>query len=151
MNEAERQRARDVAWSLFQACLPEPPRPARGGDETPRRALPVTPAVRCWTPFRDWERGEAAIESLRQTLAAYRALLPDGAKFEPAALISDGSAVVAEATATGHGAASVTLVLTLRGGLVDEIRCYADPRELNPSSGRGARSGTGDRIVDHTG
>lgn len=139
MSAGGTEQARAVARRLLAACLPS------AGAAAP--APPVAGSVRCWTPLRDWEQGSSGLASLRQIMAAYCARLPSGAEFSPSALITDGSLVVVEAATAGTGreAVNVTLVLVLNSDLVEEVRCYTDPRALDaaaapPEGGLGGAS-----------
>jgi hypothetical protein len=114
--------ARAVTRMLLAACSP-------GGDAS---QAPASAAFRCWTPYRDWEQGEAGIGRLRQVMASFCGHA-GGGQFRPQAVITDGEAVVVEAvTAAGPGQPrlSVTLVLALSTGRVDEVKVYVDPRAL---------------------
>ena len=130
------ERARALALTLLAACLPAP--------EGPRPAAPLTESFRCWTPLRDWEQDGAGIETLRQIFATYWTGHAD-AQVRPSALIVGDSAAVMEAVAPGAGRESVrvTLVLTLASSLVDEVRCYVDPRKMGPGWSAGGGAGTG--------
>lgn len=130
-------RARELARTLLAACLPSAgPRTEDPATAASPAAALLTETFRCWTPLRDWERGRAGIETLRQILAAYCARLPDGVQFRLSALIAGDSDVVVEAaTPAPGGTVSVTLVLTLDSDLVDEVRCYADPRAIDVTVG----------------
>jgi hypothetical protein len=117
-------RARTVARALLVACAP-------GGD---LRLAPVADAFRCWTPYRDWEQGDAGIRALAEVMAACRNLSGDGTDLRLHALITDGEAVVAEAEARpgpGGSQVSMTLVLRLSPELVEEVKVYVDPRALS--------------------
>jgi len=118
---ADAEAARDVARRMLAACGP-------GGD--PGQA-PVSPRFRCWTPYQDWEEGPAGTRVLTRVLAGFCGQESRDGSFRPHTLISDGEAVVIEAARVGAGPLlSVTLVLTLAGGLVDEVKVYVDPRAL---------------------
>lgn len=123
MSTVHRERARAVAVELLTGCLP---------GAAPA-SLPVTAGFRCWTPFHDWAAGAEGLAALRQVMRAYRAAVPGANSFQPNAVISDGEHVVVEASTPrqpGQLPASSTFVLTLRSGLVDEARCYLDPRTV---------------------
>jgi hypothetical protein len=66
-------------------------------------------------------------------MASFGAYAADGRELRPHAVITDGEAVVVEAvTASGRGLPlmSMTLVLTLNAGFVEEAKVYVDPRGL---------------------
>ena len=114
-------QAREVTRRLLAACAP-------GGDLD---QAPVSARFRCWTPYRDTELGAAGTTVLRQVLAGFCGHGGRDVPFRPHALISDGEAVVVEAVREDAAPIlSVTLVLTLAGGLVDEAKVYVDPRAL---------------------
>ncbi len=129
MSAVGRESARAAAGGFLAACLP-------GAD--PPGAL-VTETFRCWTPLGDWQHGTAALAALRQVMAAFCSRLPGTAAFRPDTVVAGESAVVVEAKAPGirQEIATMTVVLTLRSGLVEEARCYVDPRALGiPSGGK---------------
>lgn len=114
-------QARAVTRELLAACSP-------AGD--PAEA-PVSAAFRCWTPWRDWEQGEAGMAALTQAVASFCGRGGRGGRFRPDAVITDGQAVVVEAVVAaeaGQPPVSMTLLLVLSAGLVDEVRVYLDPR-----------------------
>jgi hypothetical protein len=66
-------------------------------------------------------------------MRAYRAAVPGANSVRPNAVITDGEYVVVEASTPGQPGqlpVSSTFVLALRSGLVDEVRCYLDPRAV---------------------
>lgn len=122
MNASDREHARAAALKLLTAH-----RHAAGGQ------APVTEGFRCWTPVHDWAAGADGLAALREVLRACAAAVPgaDTSGFD--AVISDGEHVVVEASAparTGQLPVSATFVLAFRGGLVDEVRCYLDPKAV---------------------
>lgn len=123
MSTVHRERARAVAARLLTGCLP---------GAAPE-SFPVTAGFRCWSPFHDWAAGEEGLAALRQVMRAYCAAVPGANVFQPNAVISDGKHVVVEASTSGQPGqlpVSGTFVLALRSGLVDEVRCYLDPRAV---------------------
>jgi len=116
--------ARAVARALLAACAP-------GGDHG---LAPVAEAFRCWTPYRDWEQGDAGIRTLTQVMAAFGKRAGDCGDLGLHALITDDEAVVAEAVSRpgpGQAQLSMTFVLRLSAGLVEEVKIYVDPRALS--------------------
>lgn len=123
MSAGSIETARAIARELLAACSP--------GAEAAQ--APVTAAFRCWTPLRDWEHGEAGIAALRRIVRAYCAAQPGTGKVRESAVISNGTEVVIEAAEAREGdqlPLSITLLLVLNGGLVNEVRCYVDPRAI---------------------
>jgi hypothetical protein len=118
------EHAKAVARALLAACAP-------GGDHG---LAPVAEAFRCWTPHRDWERGDAGIRALTQVMAAFVKRAGDRGDLCLHALVTDGEAVVAEAVSRpgpGQAQLSMTFVLTLSAGLVEEAKVYVDAGVLS--------------------
>jgi hypothetical protein len=117
------KQARAVAGALLAACSPV-------GDPGPTL---VSAAFRCWTPYRDWEHGEAGLRTLRQVVAGFGSHAAHDGEMRPQAVITDGETVVVDAATApppGQPLMSMTLVLTLTAGLVEEAKVYVDPRAL---------------------
>lgn len=126
MSAGGNEKARAVALEVLAACSP--------GMEA--AAVPVTATFRCWTPLGDWEQGEAGVAALRKVMRAYCARLSGDGQLSPSAVITDGTEVVVEASIAGESGqlpVCVTLLLVLKSGLVDEVRCYVDPRAVGAS------------------
>lgn len=118
------EHARAVARALLAACTP-------GGDHG---LAPVAEAFRCWTPHRDWEHGDAGIRALTQVMAAFGNRAGGRGDLCLHALVTDGEAVIAEVVSPpgpGQAQLSMTFVLTLSAGLVEEVKVYVDPRALS--------------------
>ena len=121
MSTADTGRARVVAHKLIAAC-------SVAGDAA---EVPLSGAFRCWTPFADWQRAEAGMEALRGVTADFCTLAGVAGRFRPDVIITDGEIVVLEAAIAaepGHPAVTMTLLVALNDGLVEEVRCYVDPR-----------------------
>jgi hypothetical protein len=120
---ADAGQARTVTHGLLIACSP-------GGDLA-KAAVPAS--FRCWTPYQDWQHGEAGLAALQRVLAGFCRDGGDDDPFRPRAVITDGEVAVVEAVTIvrpGQPSLSMTLVLALSDGLVDEVRVYVDPRAL---------------------
>lgn len=120
MSDPHREHARARSLELLAACQPD------GSG-----SAPVTEGFRCWTPLHDWATGAEGLSALRQVLRACAAAVAGAYSFGPRVVISDGEQVVVEADGRaerGGAPVSCTFVLVLRAGLVDEVRCYLDPR-----------------------
>jgi hypothetical protein len=122
VNTLGREHARTVTRSLLAACSPD------GATAD----APVSAAFRCWTPFGDWERGEAGLTALTWVLTSF-CRHAGSRSITPNAVIADGAAAVVEAvTAAGPGRSplSMTLLVVLSAGLIDEVKVYVDPAAL---------------------
>jgi hypothetical protein len=120
VSDLDREHARALSLDLLAACQPDASGPA-----------PVSDSFRCWTPLQDWASGAEGLSALRQVLRACAAAVAGAYSFNLNAVISDGQQVVIEADARaerGGSPVNCTFVLVLRAGLVDEVRCYLDPR-----------------------
>lgn len=125
--------SRDAALALLAACSPE--RPAEP---------PLSPSFACWTPLTDWARGPAdGLAALRRAAAAALAAAAAHAKLAPSAVVACPETVVIEVELPGRdelrgrdersrrgGSVSMTLSVSMRGGLVEEARCYLDPEAV---------------------
>jgi hypothetical protein len=120
VSDLDRERARALCLELLAACQPG------GSGQTP-----VTDSFRCWTPVHDWATGADGLSALRHVLGACAATSKGAAAPTAHAVISDGETVVIETDIRAkHGGPQIsyTFVLGLQAGLVDDVRCYFDPR-----------------------
>lgn len=71
------------------------------------------------------------MKALRGVMVDFCTLADMAGRFRPDTVITDGEVVILEAaTAAGPGkpAVTMTLLVALNDGLVEEVRCYVDPR-----------------------
>ena len=127
MSADQKDAARKLAINLVTSCL----------ADAEATAGTVAATFRCWTPFHDWQQGKEAVAALRQVVRASLSKLGADEHFVPSVIIANEKGIVLEASSAGEPGqmpASLTILMILASGLVNEARCFVDPAVINVNS-----------------